>query len=366
MKKYIALVGSENNVGDHLIVESGLNIIKQEISCEIIKFNRFDHKDSTFYDLVNNSNGLILLGGPALRPSFLKKIYNLDVDKVKTKIITLGIGWKDLSGSFFDTFNYYIGKKESLKKLEFSVRDYYSKFCIENNIEKTSYTTGCPALYSNMVGVKPVKPKSIQKIVFSVGVEYSKSKSLMNQTYNLIELLNNNYDLTVAFHHGLSKNYKKARNFNQKLYSTNKKLESYLISKKINYCDISGQTDNFKKLYKDTDLHIGYRVHAHIYSMSLNKPTILINEDGRGKALSQTISGLYFDAFSHFKKSLTSKILNKLFNYDRYITNKNLPVLILNNMKYEFQSNNYNRIFRYRNDIDNHFKIMVSYIKNNL
>ena len=34
--------------------------------------------------------------------------------------------------------------------------------------------------------------------------------------------------------------------------------------------------------YKEFDLHIGYRVHGHLDFLSRRKPSLLINEDGRG------------------------------------------------------------------------------------
>ena len=99
--------------------------------------------------------------------------------------------------------------------------------------------------------------------------------------------------------------------------------------------------------------------------MSINKPSILICEDGRGKSLKETVSGLYFDAFYEFKKSLFSKISNKLFNYDRYRTNPLLSKLIVHELKQEVQ-NEYPRISQYRDDIDNYRKRMSEFIKSEL
>ena len=37
------------------------------------------------------------------------------------------------------------------------------------------------------------------------------------------------------------------------------------------------------KIYDDCSLHIGFRVHAHIYNISRGNQSILIDEDSRGK-----------------------------------------------------------------------------------
>ena len=48
-------------------------------------------------------------------------------------------------------------------------------------------------------------------------------------------------------------------------------------------------------LYSNCDLHIGYRVHAHVFMTSIKKPSILIKEDGRGEGMSEVIEGKCFD-----------------------------------------------------------------------
>ena len=37
------------------------------------------------------------------------------------------------------------------------------------------------------------------------------------------------------------------------------------------------------------DLHIGYRVHSHLYMLSQRKPTVLIAEDARGESQNSTL-----------------------------------------------------------------------------
>jgi len=365
-KTFIALVGYQNNAGDRLIGQKGKEIIEDTLDCKVILVNRFQTKNDDFYLMINQSDGLILLGGPSLRGDFLKAIYGINLYKIKTKVTALGIGWKSLSGSIFDTFTYEkIGNLKDLNKVSFSVRDYYSKYALNIQGLEEVTLTGCPALFSSYNGIQPKFPRTIKNVVFSVGVEFSKSKSLRYQTYSLIKLLNYEFNIIVAFHHGIGKNYESAKNFNKRLYKSNLSLAKYLEKNEIKFSDISDTTEKFENIYSETDFHIGYRVHAHIYSMSINKPSILICEDGRGKSLKETVSGLYFDAFYEFKKSLFSKISNKLFNYDRYRTNPLLSKLIVHELKQEVQ-NEYPRISQYRDDIDNYRKRMSEFIKSEL
>jgi polysaccharide pyruvyl transferase WcaK-like protein len=41
--------------------------------------------------------------------------------------------------------------------------------------------------------------------------------------------------------------------------------------------------------YRECDLHVGYRVHAQIDFLSYRHPSVLLNEDGRGEGLSQSL-----------------------------------------------------------------------------
>jgi hypothetical protein len=41
--------------------------------------------------------------------------------------------------------------------------------------------------------------------------------------------------------------------------------------------------------YHDCDLHIGYRVHAHLYFLSIRRPSFLVHEDGRGVGASLSL-----------------------------------------------------------------------------
>ncbi len=41
--------------------------------------------------------------------------------------------------------------------------------------------------------------------------------------------------------------------------------------------------------YEECDLHVGYRVHGHIYFLAKRKPSFLIHEDGRGRGASEAL-----------------------------------------------------------------------------
>ena len=117
-------------------------------------------------------------------------------------------------------------------------------------------------------------------------------------------------NVEVVFHHSITKNDNKGN-----LSAAHKSFIKWLTKNNIGYVDISGSAENLIEYYQDCDLHIGYRVHAHIFMSSISKPSILLNEDGHGIALRDVIGGLSFDAYQQVRKDRVYKILKKLNNY---------------------------------------------------
>lgn len=56
----------------------------------------------------------------------------------------------------------------------------------------------------------------------------------------------------------------------------------------IKFQNISNSADGFTA-YDDCDLHVGFRVNAHIYNLSKRNYSILISEDIRGAGVNQTL-----------------------------------------------------------------------------
>ena len=50
---------------------------------------------------------------------------------------------------------------------------------------------------------------------------------------------------------------------------------NWLESNEIKYIDVSGSAENLISYYNNVDLHIGYRLHAHIFMNSISKFSIL-------------------------------------------------------------------------------------------
>ena len=60
--------------------------------------------------------------------------------------------------------------------------------------------------------------------------------------------------------------------------------------------EISGAADGFER-FDHVALHVGYRVHAHLYCLSHETPTYLVAEDSRGLGMLETLGALGADGF---------------------------------------------------------------------
>lgn len=371
---YVILTGSKNNAGDFLIKYRAKELFKQlRPDRKVIDMDAWKKLSEQDLKVINESKALVLMGGPALQKNLYPGIYPLvdDLNKIKVPITCMGIGWKSLSGNWNDSRDYSL--LESSKKLitrmqkdglPLSVRDYHTLNVLNNVGATHGLMTGCPATYVlNKLG-SSIELQGINKVSFSLGVSFLESKSLKIQMKNLILLTKQLFgkaDLDVVFHHSLSDNFLETHNGSQAHLKGHREFVSWLQKHNISYVDISGSAETLIKHYEKCDLHIGYRVHAHIFMSSISKPSILIAEDGRGKALRYVFGGLIFDAFEKIQQGFWGKVKRKLGVGDTYDVAANVESEVIHSIQYEL-NNSFPRISASRHLIDANYKVMARFL----
>lgn len=338
-KYYVTLTGSKNNSGDHLIKNRAYKLLSElRDDRDVIDMNGWEPIDQNKLEIINGSEALLLLGGPALIKNMIPKVYNIDPTKVQVPIITFGIGWHSLSTKL-ETENYKLGNKtiEALKQINqhryvCSVRDKPSQVILEKYGVDKVQLTGCPALFDVQklgLGIEPYVIKEIRRVGFSLGVAFKQSTAMERQMKESLIAVKNSFTektkVVVAFHHSLGESYRNSHGFSEQLSSRQTKFVHWLKENGFDYADISGSHENLINFYQEVDLHVGYRVHAHIYMSSKNRPSILISEDGRGAGLRQTINGPILDGVDSVKTNLAAKIFIKAgLKLEPYTVNKKL------------------------------------------
>jgi len=354
---YVILTGGKSNAGDYLIKYRAKKIFENFRSDrEIIDFNAWEKFDDQKLKVVNSAQALILLGGPSIQKNMYPSIYGL-VDNLKVitaPITTMGVGWKSVGGTWANTYNYPLSSAsvELLKKctesgLPLSVRDYHSQNMLQHKSFDNVLMTGCPAYYDlNEIESLPKGGHKIKSVAFSLGVSFLESPSMLSLMKEQILHFQERYKnkiFKVVFHHSLDvKKFMSNHGSTRKHVDNHQCFKSWLDQNNIESVDISGSAENLIEFYENIDLHIGYRVHAHIFMNSIGRLSVLISEDGRAKGSALAIGGMVVDGYLGFKDSFPSKALNKLFSrYDRYMANPNstddIDIMISHELKSQFQ-----------------------------
>lgn len=373
---YVILTGSKNNAGDYLIKYRAIELLNRlRPDRKIIDYDGWVKLDQKKLEVINKSKTLILMGGPAIQENMFPGIYPLvdDLNEIKVPICMMGLGWKSLKGDWTSSQNYRLSKSTLLlltrirkDNLNNSVRDYHTANILRRNGLEKTLMTGCPATYDqNFFNVQIDDTKKIKKIGFSLGVSFLISKEMNRQMKEIILGLRNNFNsskLEVVFHHSTTENFLRTHNSTKKHLNGHLDFIKWLKSQDLSYIDISGSAEKLINYYKSCDLHVGYRVHAHIFMNSISKPSILIAEDGRGKALRNVIGGAVVDGYSNASEGIIAKILRKLRISSGMVVDKRISEEVLGMLDYEF-SNGLPEISSARGKINNNFKVMEKFVK---
>ncbi len=310
---YVMLTGAKNNAGDFLIAERAKNLLRAlRPDRAIVASHRWEPIDAKRLEIVNGASALLLSGGPALQPAMYPDVYPLveELSDIKVPIIGFGIGWNSRYGGWRDaaTYSFTERTRQLLSRMEkqafaSSLRDYHSALCGERNGFANFRVTGCPALFAGTLPparAAPFDPGSVRRIGFSLGVEYTRSRQFAAQTKVLVACCRRWFpraELVVAFHHGTDKSYLASPGSRAGFWRRQRRFLEWLDASGIDHIDISGSFERLAAFYETVDLHVGYRVHAHIFMLSASRPSILIAEDGRGLALREVVGGAILNGY---------------------------------------------------------------------
>lgn len=373
--QYVILTGSKNNAGDYLIkyrAKKLFSILRPDR--KIIDFDGWKPLSDQDLSVVNESKALILVGGPALQNRMYPRVYGLrkNLDDIKVPIMMMGVGWYSKSGRWEDTYNYKLDENSLrlLKKIAdsgflSSVRDYHTLNTLQNFGIKNVLMTGCPALYeADQINQVFSFPNEIKKIGYSLGVSMNTSENMKRQMKQVLITLKDMFpdaEVVTVFHHSIAEDYLQTDGATKKLYKTHLQFKDWLEENDFAYVDISGSAENLMEFYDSCNMHVGYRVHAHIFMSSISKLSVLLNEDGRGRALEKVIGGKIIDAYKSVQDSLWIKILHKLgLPFDNFVPNRYLVQDLQHIIEYELDKGI--KFSQPRVEIDRHFNLMKQFI----
>jgi hypothetical protein len=371
---YVVLTGSKSNAGDFLIKHRGISLLRElRADREVVDYNAWEPFDGPKLEVVNGAAALILLGGPALQADMYPAIYPLtrDLSSIRVPIVTLGIGWRSASGDWEaahrlrlsdPTLALLLKTAESGRRI--SVRDYHTLAVLNGNGFEHAQMTGCPALYElNTLG-RPAASAGTERVGLSLGVSFLRSPTMRRQMEELVlrtlELFQGRH-VEVLFHHPVEPWFLKTHNAPPLYYRGHLDFRNWLEGKGIAWKDLSGSAEKLIDYYTACDLHVGYRVHAHIFMSSIGKPSLLLAEDGRGAALKEVIGGLIFPAADPPRDSLALRIRRRLLGASGVMARRDVVTLALDSIRYEI-ANGFPRCPAVAANIESHYQVMRRFV----
>jgi len=299
MDKYVLLEGAKKNFGDFLIVDRAKKLLrKYKPGIEFVELPRWKPIDS-YLEEVNAAKAIILCGGPAYNPKFYPGIYPLvkDLSSIRIPIIPFGLGWDAFPGDDVSC-RYFTFTSSSLRLLQkihsncvfSSCRDYPTKRVLSRHGFKNVLMTGDPAWYDlKFIEKEFIPPYKINVIAFSL----PQKRIYYKQSLAVVKVLKKLFPkskLICTFHRGIEADKYTSIREARGLQELKAALEELSLCDEI--VNLAYNLSRGMEIYSNCDLHVGYRLHAHILFLSHRKPSFLIEEDGRGRGFSETV-GLY-------------------------------------------------------------------------
>lgn len=288
---FVLLHGAKKNVGDFLIYERARQLIEHyRQPAELLELPRWLPLDEHL-GKINRSTAVIMCGGPGYASSFYPGIFPFvkSLLDIRVPIVPFGLGWSgkpnDTSGNFAFTKESRDAIKEIHSRIPYSsVRDILTEKIIKELEIQNVVTTGCPAWYSLPDLERDFQaPQQIKQIVVSTPAQIRN----FYQAKQVVDLVRKRFPKAqkhLVFHRGILPDRNKT--IKKSLFDTG--LAAYGKTHGFHILDASYSVRKID-FYRDCDLHIGFRVHAHLDFLSFRKPSILIQEDGRGLGQSITL-----------------------------------------------------------------------------
>ncbi len=285
----LVLHGAKVNAGDFLIRERGMAILSRLVpDQELVLHPRWEPVEPAALD---HADAVVLCGGPGLAPRFYPRVFPLvdDLDAHRTPILPLALGWAGRGSGRPDRFF----SRRSLKALRAihshigwsGVRDDLSLELLQSAEVGEVRRTGCVAWYEQGSLGSPFRaPSSVRRLVFTPPSK--RRAGGLRETISVMRRLRAEHgsaERYCVFHRGLRAEFETE-------VPTAERRATALAARVLGYRIVDASRDlGALDLYRDCDLHVGYRVHAHLCALSFRRPSLLVIEDGRGEGQSVTL-----------------------------------------------------------------------------
>jgi len=310
--KVITLTGAFKNAGDYLIGHRARALLAAHVDAQVIDVNRREITPE-HYELFNSARAVLLTGGPAYQEEIFPKVYSLDLNQIKVPVIAYGLGWKGKLGQEPQDFKFtpestrFVSEIHRDQSRFSSARDHLTVSMLAANGVKNVSMTGCPAWYDEakleldyefnpdikrlVVSMPAVPQKQIPSIIRKLAKTFPKAERF------------------ISFQAGMNSSHSY---WGQKYTEWNHKQLAYGRKFGFTPLDFESDFESFQSFMSSVDLHVGYRVHSHIFTLSQRKTSMLIAEDSRGMGQVAAMGGIALNSFDS-RRSIKNAI-DELFD----------------------------------------------------
>lgn len=315
MKKILIVGRPYSNGGDFLIYDRIVKALKASYPEAAITLNldnnaQFEIEKFNEYDAVITGGGGAQYAEAYVRTSFLYQ----HIDEITVPIHYMGTGLYGADGEDATLYEYPYSEemiayfnKVIERGGQLATRDWTVDTIFRNSGVKGAIMAGCPAWYNPEMLNRPeddavfrsnFADRTIRTIAVSnhgLTKNAQDHEKKLAQIENLITFLQGRFQearILLTFNDGYITKYSKNYNLS---------LKEWAKEHKVTCVDLSGDADKFKAL-DGIDLHIGFRVHTHIYCISGMIPSLLIEEDIRGYGMNETLCLPHIRAYAQHSK----------------------------------------------------------------
>jgi Polysaccharide pyruvyl transferase len=279
----LVLHGAKVNAGDFLIRERGLAILRRLVpGQELLLHPRWEPIDP---ELLDRADAAVLCGGPGLAPRFYPRVFPLveDLEAHPTPILPLALGWSGTASGKPDRFfsrRSVAALRTIHSRIGWSgVRDDLSLELVRSADVGEVRRTGCVAWYDQESLGRPFQaPATVRRLVFTPPSK--RRPGGLRDAIGVLRLLRARYrdaERYCMFHRGMRAEFASET-------PTAERRGTAAAARLLGYRVIDASRDlGALDLYRDCDLHVGYRVHAHLCALSFRRASLLLIEDGRGE-----------------------------------------------------------------------------------
>jgi hypothetical protein len=289
----LVLHGAKVNAGDFLIRERGLAILRGlRPDQELVLHPRWEPVPPELFD---RAAAVVLCGGPGLAPRFYPRVFPLvdQLDAHPTAILPLALGW---SGAPSGKPHRFFSRRsvEALRTIHSrigwsGVRDDLSLELLRSAKVGEVRRTGCVAWYQQESLGQPFRSASkVRRLAFTPPAK--RRPGGLREAVGVMRRLRARYrdaERYCVFHRGMRAELASEA-------PTAERRATAIAARLLGFKVIDASRDVATlELYRDCDLHVGYRVHAHLCTLSYRRASLLVIEDGRGDGQAVTFGDPY-------------------------------------------------------------------------